>query len=129
MTSLDYQPLNGVSVTVEDLKQTALIFPQEGYDTEMSLYLRQAGITWQPQYRIEDDTTIFEYIEQGFGISLMPLMTASCCKKKIRTWDLDIPMMRTVGLVNIHGEMISPAAKRFQQEIIYYMTRHQLVNI
>lgn len=129
MTSLEYCPKNGRSITIEDLQQTPLIFPQEGYDTEMSLYLRQLGITLEPQYRIEDDFTIFEYIERGMGISLMPYMTALCCQKQIRTWDLDLPMMRIVGLVNVYGELISPAAEQFRQEIIYYMTKCQLLNI
>lgn len=130
VTAKGYQPINGESLQPEDFKANELVLPQEGYDTEMLHYINRSGLHADANYRIEDDDTIFFYVEHGFGLSIMPRMTARCSpQREIKTWPLTPQLMRTVGLVTVYPDYISPAAALFRQHIIYYMTEHNLINI
>lgn len=124
-----YQPINGESMTSEDFRTNDLILPYEGYDTEMLKYLSDFGLGAEPECRIEDDDTIFAYVEMGFGLSVMPLMTAQCSRHEFETWPLEPKSMRTIGLVTVYSDYISPAAALLREHIILYMTRKGLINL
>lgn len=129
VTPKEYQPLNGTSITMEDFKANDLIAPYEGYDTEILPYLIHCGLNVEPIYRIEDDDTIFAYVEKGYGLSVMPLMTVHCSHREVKTWELATNPMRTIGLITAYSDYISPAAAIFRQHILYYMTQKNLINL
>lgn len=129
ITHKGYQPINGKSITMEDFRSNDFIIAYEGYDTEILKYLNRYGLNEEPCYRIEDDDTIFAYVEQGFGLSVMPMMTVQCTSREVEIWPLTPTSMRTVGLVTVYADYISPAASLLREHIIYYMTRNHLINL
>lgn len=129
VTPKEYQPLNGSFITTDDFRNNDFISPYEGYDTEILQYLVKCGLNAEPNYRIEDDDTIFAYIEKGYGLSVMPLMTAQCSKREFKTWSLEDEPTRIIGLVTVYSDYISPAASLLRQQIIYYMTQQGLINL
>ena len=129
VTPKGYRPVNGTALTPEDFRTNDMVLPLEGYDTEMNQYLNASGLRDEAKYRIEDDDTIFAYVEQGFGLSIMPLMTAQCSKREFETWPLTPQFMRIIGLVSVYSDYISPSAALFRQKFIYYMTRENLINL
>jgi len=130
VTPKGYRPLNGESITKEDFQANDFVQPYEGYDTEAVKYLNRLGLDEEPCFRIEDDDTLFAFVEQGFGLSIMPLMAAQCsANRHFDVWPLPPPSVRTVGLVTVYAEYISPAAVLFREQILHYMTKHGLINL
>lgn len=129
ITSEDFVPANGVSLTPEDFLSNNIVLPYEGYDTEMMRYMTEKEVGTSYSFRIEDDDTILAMVEQGFGISVMPAMTIKCSDRKLKEWSIDTNVTRVIGLVTVYQDYISPAASLFRKEIIEYANQNNLINI
>lgn len=129
LTPRDYVPVNGQSITAEDLKDRSLILQSEGYDTEMMKFFRQNNVPVKPDFRFEVDDTCHSYVEKGFGFCVTTLMTSECNPKDVNVWPMEPKYYRVVGLVTVYPDFISPAANLFRQHIIRYMSDAQLMNV
>lgn len=129
VTSEDFVPANGVSITIDDYLNNDIILPYEGYDTEMIKYFDDNGVSVNYSFRIEDDDTLLSMVEQGFGISLLPLMTVRCLNRRVREWKVDTVRTRLIGIATVFPDCISPAAHLLRQEIIKYINENNLINL
>lgn len=129
ISAVDFVPANGESMTIEDFRANNIILPFEGYDTEMSKFFDETGISVNYSFRIEDDDTLLSMVEQGFGISLMPLMTVRCMNRNLKEWKMDTGRTRLIGIATVFTDCISPAASLFRQEIIKYINENGLINL
>ena len=129
LTPKEYTPINGKSITAEDLRGKPLILQSEGYDTEMIKFLRQNKLPVKADFRIEVDATCHAYVEKGFGFCIAPLMTFHCNPRDVSVWPIEPAYMRIIGLVTVFPDFISPAASLFRDRIIRYMSESQLMNV
>lgn len=129
LTPKDYIPVNGESITAEDLRDRSLILQSEGYDTEMIKFLSQNKLPVKADFRIEVDETCHAYVEKGFGFCITPLMTANSNPRDVSVWPIEPKYMRVIGLVTVFPDFISPAANLLRQHIIKYMSDAQLMNV
>ncbi|WP_434310544.1 LysR family transcriptional regulator [Hominifimenecus sp. rT4P-3] len=125
----DFHPKNGESVTPEDLKDVPLILQSEGYDTEMKQYIEENKLSVQSNYRIEVDDTCHAFVEQGLGCCIASLMTARCNPRDVNIWPLLPRHNRTIGLVTVYPDYISPATELLKKEILSYMKENGLINV
>jgi DNA-binding transcriptional LysR family regulator len=128
MTPKNYIPLNGHSITVEDLKNNPVILQSEGYDTEPIKFLLDNGISTESNFRIETDDTCHAMVEFGFGFCITPKM-AICNPRNVNIYPLLPTFYRTVGLVTVYPEYMSPAAKLLRQHIFKFIEESGLMNI
>lgn len=120
LTPRDFVPRNGESVTPEDFKELPLILQSEGYDTEMKQYIEDNQLSVQSDYRMEVDDTCHAFVEQGLGCCIASLMTARCNPRDVRIWPLLPRYDRTIGLVTVYPDYISPASELLKEEILSY---------
>jgi len=125
----DYVPANGVSVTPDDLEGQHLILQLEGYDTEMIMWVHDNNVNVRTDCKIEVDSTCHDYVVHGFGFCLSSEMTFECDPADVSVWPLDPPYMRTIGLVTVYPDYISPSVDLFRKEIINFMNNNNLLNI
>lgn len=128
MTPKNYIPINGHSMTVEDFKNAPIILQSEGYDTEPVKFLIENGISIDSNFRIETDDTCHAMVEYGFGFCVTPRM-AFCTPRNVNIYPLVPTYYRTIGLVTVYPEYISPAAKLLRQHIFNYVEDSGLMNI
>ncbi|MGI6212540.1 MAG: LysR family transcriptional regulator [Anaerovoracaceae bacterium] len=126
---IDYVPLNGETVTAEDLKAASLILQLEGYDTEPAKYLKDIGVPLHTDYRIETDETCITYVEQGLGLLVTPVMAVDYEGRNIKVYPLEKEAYRRIGLVTVYPEYITLAAELFRKEIFRFVEDSGLMNI
>lgn len=129
MTPKSYVPLNGHSITVDDLKEAPIILQSEGYDTEPIKFMLENGIYTESNFQIETDDTCHLMVEYGFGFCITPEMTALCNPRNVNIYPLIPTYYRTIGLVTVYPEYISPAAKLLRQYIFQFIEDSGLMNI
>lgn len=129
LTPRSYVPLNGKSITAEDLRAHSLILQSKGYDTEMIKFFKQNNVPVHSNFRFEVDDTCHSYVENGFGFCVTTQMTSDCNPRDVSVWPIEPSYFRVVGLVTVYPDFISPAAKVFREHIIRYMSDGQLINV
>ena len=129
MAPKDYFPLNGKTITIEDLKTLPIILQSEGYDTEPLKYLLDNGLSIDSNFRIESDDACRALVEHGFGFCITPKTAALCNSQNINIFSLVPVSYRTIGLVTVYPKYISPAAKLLRQQIFQFISDSDLMNV
>lgn len=129
MTPKDYSPLNGKTITIEDLKNTSVILQSEGYDTESLKYLIDNGLPIDSSFRIESDDACRALVENGFGFCITTETVAMCNYQNVNIYPLIPVSYRTIGLVTVYPKYISPAAKLLRQQILQFISDSDLMNV
>jgi len=129
VTPIGYKPPNGVSMSVEDLKQLPLIFQLAGYDTEISAFLKRNNLPLESNYRVETDDAVFALVEAGLGCAISPNMTVLGNNRQLNIYPLFPTTYRTVGLATIYPQLMAPATKLLRQHILRFMEDAGLMNV
>ena len=127
-TPKDYAPRNGVSMTSEDLRDMPIILRTGNFDKESDSILSAAGIPFDSVFRIDNDESCYEYIRQGFGFRITASITYppdSC----INVYPIENAPIRTIGLVTVFPQYISPTVNLFRKEVVTFFFSFFLMNI
>ena len=129
MTPKDYSPINGQTITTEDLKNVPIILQSEGYDTEPFKFLVDNGLSTESNFRIESDDACRALVEHGFGFCITPQTVTLCNYQNVNIYPLTPVAYRTIGLVTVYPKYISPAAKLLRQQILQFISDSDLMNV
>ena len=127
-TPNDYAPRNCVSMTSEDLRDMPIILRTGNFDKESDSILSAAGIPFDSVFRIDNDESCYEYIRQGFGFRITASITYppdSC----INVYPIENAPIRTIGLVTVFPQYISPTVNLFRKEVVTFFSDNNLMNI
>lgn len=129
VTPEEYKPADGATMTLEDLKGQPLILQYVGYDTEIATYFSNHNLPLGSNYRVEADDAALALVEEGLGFFISPEMAVKTNKKRIKMYPLSPQMSRTVGIVTVSPEHITPTATLFKQFVYEYMDENRLLNV
>lgn len=85
----------------------------ESIDLDARTVFRDAGITPDIRYRVEDDYAMLAMVAQGLGISIVPELILTGTDMNVCVRELDPPSFRTIGIAFPSGKILSPDARRF----------------
>ena len=129
VTPEEYVPADGANMTLEDLKGQPLILQYVGYDTEITTYFSNNNLPLGSNYRVEVDDAALALVEEGLGFFISPEMAVKTNKRRINIYPMSPQMSRTVGIVTVSPEHITPTAKLFRQFVYDYMDESGLLNV
>lgn len=127
-TPKGYTPRNGLYMTPEDLRDMPLILRTENFDRETDSILAAAGIPYDSVFRIDNDESCYEYIRQGFGFRITASITYPQ-DDRISMYPIENAPYRTIGLVTVFPQYISPTVNLFRKEVVSYFSDHNLMNV
>lgn len=96
---------------LSDFDGEPFIFLDQGKKSEPTEYFKTAGIEPDRQYRVYDDYTIMNMVEQGLGVSILPKLVLHRHHQDIVVRKLTPPIFREVCVA--YGDVISAAGKAF----------------
>lgn len=129
ITPTDYEPLNGTSITRDDIMRNNLILQRESNDYDTIALLRQKNIPIQPKHRVEDDSTILHMVESGYGIGIIPHLVYKGIPSNVRAYPIEGNHYRTLGLLLQEKKLLTPSISQMYEHIISFMKEGGLYNV
>ncbi len=127
-TPKEYAPRNGTYMTAEDLRDMPIILRTENFDRETNYVLSNAGIPFNSVFRIDNDESCYEYIRQGFGFRITAAITYPQ-DDQIKMYPIENAPYRTIGLITVFPQYISPTVNLFRKEVISFFSDNNLMNV
>lgn len=106
------------TLSMEDFAGDPFIFLDQGKKSEPLEYFKKAGVEPNLQYRVYDDYTIMNMVEQGLGISILPKLVLLRHHQDIVVRSLTPTIYRDVCIAYKNDESISLAGKFFMDAIV-----------
>ncbi|MBQ7173621.1 MAG: LysR family transcriptional regulator [Clostridia bacterium] len=101
------------TVRLADFADEPFIFLDQGKKSEPMEYFTKAGITPSREYRVYDDYTIMNMVEEGLGVSILPRLVLDRHHQKIELRSLTPPVYRKMCVAYRGDDSISVAGKTF----------------
>ena len=93
------------------------IMPKWGSYGDVRRILQENKVQPKIKYEAAEDQTIIAMVRNGLGISILPEMVLVYGRDQICTVDLAKEAYRTIGIAGLSLKNLSPAAKKFLQDI------------
>lgn len=103
---------------LEDFAGEPFIFLDQGKKSEPLEYFTRAGIEPNLQYRVYDDYTIMNMVEQGLGVSILPKLVLYRHHQNIEIRSLTPPIYREMCVAYRSDDNISVAGKTFMNFVV-----------
>ena len=87
--------------------------PSEGFSRDSRGFFRNAGITPNVCYRIDDQATIISLVEAGLGIAVVPELLLRNHPANVSVLPLDPPTFRMIGMAFPDYDRLSDFALAF----------------
>lgn len=129
VTPPNYKPANGVSIGLDDLLRNDLILQRESTDYDTVSLFRQRNFPVKPKHRLEDDGTILNMVQSGFGICIVPNLVYLGIPCNVGAYPLEGSEYRTLGLVMQEKKLLTPAIAQMYDHIVSFMKDNGLYNI
>ncbi|MBN2897716.1 MAG: LysR family transcriptional regulator [Clostridia bacterium] len=123
LTPADYAPMDGQHMTPADLEGQPLILQYEGFDTEITSYLKKNKLTTPTNIWVESDNAGFSLVKAGLGSYLSPLMAVGDNVQKLNIYPLLPVTYRSIGILAVSPDHMSPASKLFEEHVIEWVSK------
>jgi len=114
----DFTPINKKYIQAQDLKNTPLILQYEGFDTEISAYIKNNNLSSQTNIWVESDNVGFSMVKAGFGCYLSPMMAVGDNNLNLDNYPLWPTSYRHIGILAVSQNHMSPATQLLHDYII-----------
>ena len=122
VTSDDFVPENGQSVTSADFKKSTIIINKECEQYDARRFLKDNDIHPDAYYETVTHQTLFAMVKEGMGICIIPELVAKAAPAGVRKYPIAGDPSRVIGITYSDPETVSPAAKLLTEEIITYVS-------
>ena len=117
----DYQPLNGSSVTAEDLQANSLINYYGRNNSDAEQFIKDNGIDFRSVFHADDVYTMICMVEAGLGLGITTELSVVGTKRRVRTFPLEPATYRTISLVETDPDFETRAVQLFRDHVIAYL--------
>ncbi len=90
-----------------------VIMPSDGASRDSKGFFRNAGVTPNVCYRIDDQATMLSLVEAGLGIAVVPELMLKNPPSDVKVLPLDPPTFRMIGMAFPDYDRLSEAALAF----------------
>lgn len=109
----NHEKAKNETVLLSDFSQDPFIFLDQGKKSEPMEYFYKAGIEPNQQFRVYDDYTIMNMVEQGLGIAILPKLVLKNHHQDIVVRSLSPAIYRQMCVAYKSDDTISFAGKTF----------------
>ena len=120
VTSKDFIPKNKKYVTVKEISDMPIIMQAEGLASDTETFLEKHKIKINTGIRVADDSSLVAMVASGFGVSIMPMLLFEEEESDVNLYPIKPAEYRTIGLITVREQFMSPAAARLKEEIIEF---------
>lgn len=107
-------------LTISDFKNDPFIFLDQGKKSEPLAYFTKAGVHPKQQFRVYDDYTIMNMVEEGLGVSILPKLVLLNHHQDITLRSLSPRVYRHVCVAYKNADSLSVAGKIFMNFTVDY---------
>lgn len=100
-------------IDIREAQDRPFIVLNEGDEKDFLGTLESQGISLNIQYRLADDNSILNMVEQGIGCAILPKLAILAGHANVREISFTPAVSRRVGLIYKSREALSPADRRF----------------
>lgn len=129
ITPQNFKPANSKYVTIDDIKDEHFILQREGYSTDTMTFIKKYNLSIHSRFFIDDDQSIIAIVESGLGISIVPELILNKSSCKVNIYPIKPMEFRTIGLVTLKKQYLSPAVLKMRDHIISYVKNNNLMNV
>lgn len=91
---------DGGRVSLEELKRRNLIVPGQENSVDIERFFQDTGMFLRSSFCVDDDIALLAMIEKGFGVGIMSRLELSCFRREVKTFSLEPPYYRTLGIAS-----------------------------
>ena len=125
VTEKSFVPENKTYVTVSEISSMNLLMQAEGLAQDTESFLEKHKIKISSKVRVADDSSLVAMVSSGFGISIMPQLLFDGSESNVNLYEISPPEYRTIGLISVREQFLSPAAKKIKEEIIEFAASYK----
>ena len=125
VTEKSFVPENKTYVTVSEISSMNLLMQAEGLAQDTESFLEKHKIKISSKVRVADDSSLVAMVSSGFGISIMPQLLFDGTESNVNLYEISPPEYRTIGLISVREQFLSPAAKKMKEEIIEFAASYK----
>ena len=125
VTEKSFVPENKTYVTVSEISSMNLLMQAEGLAQDTESFLEKHKIKISSKVRVADDSSLVAMVSSGFGISIMPQLLFDGSESNVNLYEISPPEYRTIGLISVREQFLSPAAKKMKEEIIEFAANYK----
>ena len=125
VTEKSFVPENKTYVTVSEISSMNLLMQAEGLAQDTESFLEKHKIKSSSKVRVADDSSLVAMVSSGFGISIMPQLLFDGSESNVNLYEISPPEYRTIGLISVREQFLSPAAKKMKEEIIEFAANYK----
>lgn len=125
VTEKSFVPENKTYVTVNEISSMNLLMQAEGLAQDTESFLEKHKIKISSKVRVADDSSLVAMVSSGFGISIMPQLLFDGSESNVNLYEISPPEYRTIGLISVREQFLSPAAKKMKEEIIEFAASYK----
>ncbi len=124
LTPSGFTPLDGKNMTPADFENTPLILQYEGFDTEITSYLKRYDLNAPTNIWVESDHAGFSLVRAGLGCYISPQMALEEVANDFNIYPLHPETYRNIGITCVVPDRMSPATKLLHDFIVGWSGSH-----
>lgn len=122
LTPRDFIPQNKKYIQPKDLEGRSIILQYEGFDTEISAYIKNNALSSQTNIWVESDNVGFSMVRAGLGCYLSPEMAIGNGNLDLKMYPLKPLTYRNIGILAVSQNQMSSSTKSLHDYIIQWVS-------
>lgn len=105
-------------MTIQEMSRQQFVAQRESTDADIQNYMRMNDLHIQTKYHVVDDLSTISLVAAGFGICIMPQMVMNGIPYKVKSYLMDPPASRMIGIAALRTDLMAPAVRSLYDYII-----------
>lgn len=114
-------------ITLDEMMEHMFVIQREACDADIQKFIQKNKLAVRSHCFVIDDQSTIAMVESGFGISIMPELTAQKAADQVNVYPIFPKDYRVIGLACFDKKALSPAAAQMYNHIVE-MFRKKPVN-
>lgn len=114
----NFMTLNEGFITVEELRECDFVQPADNCDADSQFLFEKSGFEAESTCHVVDDMSILTMVKAGFGVCILPKMTAEAYSADVGVYPIFPEAYRCIGICCYENSKTVPAVKKLYDTII-----------
>jgi len=121
ITPMSFHSKHEGFITIAELMDQTLIYPDEGYNVDTDVFVRNNRLIVDKSHNIQDDMSLIALVESGLGFCILPELLLKKVNGNIKIHEIESRPYRTIGIATSDEKYLTTATKALIDEIKLYM--------
>jgi DNA-binding transcriptional LysR family regulator len=116
------------TMSLDEMRGEHFVVQRESTDADIQHYLRTNHLNVEADYHVVDDMSTVVMVANGFGICIMPELTMRDIPYETKSYRMNPPAYRHIGLACLNPDLMAPAVRMLYQHIIREYGNEDTIN-